>query len=209
MADQDGFGLDDLKAHYDVSRETSEKLLALIAALEDWRGRINLMGPKEYDSLWRRHILDSAQLIEHLPDKGAIADLGSGGGFPGLVLAIMRPAGSGPVHMIDSVGKKCAFLRQIVRDLGLHAQIHQARIEAVSLSQISCVTARALAPLDKLLTYAEPWTREGAGALFLKGQNWQEELTLAQKCWRFSSKVIPSLSHSGGVVLKLSEISRV
>ena len=209
MPDMDGFGPEDLSEYCHVSRETSEALAHYVTLIERWRGRINLMGPREYTTIWRRHVLDSLQIAEHLPGEGDLIDLGSGAGFPALVLAIAQGESAPTVHMVESVGKKCAFLRQVSRELGLRTKTHHARIEAVKVENIGCVTARALASLDQLLTYSEKWTQNGAICLFPKGQIWQEELTLAEKYWRFHSQVIPSLSDPSGVILKLSEISRV
>lgn len=209
MRDGDGFGPQDLNAHISVSRETVEKLEWLVDALGLWRRSINLIGPREYEGVWRRHVLDSIQLARHVPAKGAIVDMGSGGGFPALVLAICMAPDGQCVHMVESVGKKCAYLRHVVRSLSLNAEIHHMRIQNFQLSNVGCITARAFAPLCDLLSHSAPWTSQGAMALFPKGENWQEELTLAQNCWRFAYEAIPSLTHADGVILKISEVSRV
>ncbi len=208
MADRDGYGPEDLKSAYNVSRETLERLELIIEELGAWRHKINLMGPSEFDQVWRRHVLDSWQLFAHLPDGGQIVDLGSGSGFPGLVLAAGFAHKESHMTMIESVGKKCAFLRAAVQKADLQARVVQGRVEAVNHVKAQCVTARAFAPLPKLLAYAEPWLTRGAYGVFPKGRRWDEELTAAQESWRFSYEAIPSV-RGDGAILKISEVSRV
>ena len=145
----------------DVSRETLDRLDQVIATLDVWRQKSNLIGPKEWPQIWTRHVGDSWQLLDHIPETARVVDLGSGAGFPGLMIAAARP--SGHVTMVESVGKKCAFLRAAIDAAGLPASVHQGRVEAAPPISAEFVTARAFAPMPKLLDYAAPWLRKGAG----------------------------------------------
>jgi 16S rRNA (guanine527-N7)-methyltransferase len=191
-----------------VSRETCDRLQRIVDVLGDWRLRTNLIGPAEWDRVWRRHVLDSVQLLPLLPETGQILDLGSGAGFPGLVIAACRPAGAGDVILVESVGKKCAFLRAAIEAAMLPAQVRQVRVESLPYDAATAVMARAFAPLPKLLDYAAPWLEAGAIGVFPKGERWQEELTAAQKQWKFAQEVIPSRTSDRGAILKLSEVAR-
>ena len=161
-------GRADVMSAFDVSRETIARLDRIVATLDDWRGRINLIGPKEWPLVWSRHIADSLQLLPHLPADGDIVDLGSGAGFPGLVIAAALAPG-GQVELVESVGKKCAFLRAAAEAAELPATVRQTRIESVAPRRVDAVTARALAPLPKLLELAYPWLERGGIGLFPKG----------------------------------------
>lgn len=208
MPDRDGFGPNDLKDYVDVSRETLDRLEIIVGELDAWRTKINLIGPSEFDQVWRRHVLDSLQLAAHIPPAGHTIDLGSGSGFPGLVLAANFAHQDASITMVESVGKKCAFLRAAVEAAKLPAKVIQGRVEAINPEQADCVTARAFAPLPKLLAYAEPWLTNGAYGVIPKGRRWQEELTDALESWRFSYEAIPSVS-GDGAILRISEVSRV
>jgi len=203
-----------------VSRETGARLRCYLKLLEKWQQAINLVGAATLADPWRRHVLDSAQLYPLLPERAAAAttlvDLGSGAGFPGMVLAILA-AGERQlaVHLIEAHGRKCAFLREVARATGVPVAVHNARIERLDPAALlgpgkaSVVTARGLAPLDDLLELAAPFVGPGGIALFLKGSGAKEELTRATNHWHMSCDMIPSLSDRAGVVLKLSEIVRV
>ncbi|MEM9225794.1 MAG: 16S rRNA (guanine(527)-N(7))-methyltransferase RsmG [Pseudomonadota bacterium] len=206
-ADRDGFGLTQAVAGFDVSRETSQRLALIVEALAEWRGIHNLIGPREMDHIWRRHVFDSLQLWPHIPAEGPVVDLGSGAGFPGLVIAACLAGTGREVTLIESVRKKCAFLRDAIARADLPARVCQARVEATTDIAASCITARAFAPLPKLFEYASPWLLEGVPAVLPKGKRWQEELTRAQECWKFAYDVIPSQSGEG-VILIISEVSR-
>ena len=209
MNDIDGFGPDALVDMVPVSRETLSRIVAIVEALEVWRLKTNLIGPNERSHLWRRHILDSLQLAPLLPKTGGVLDLGSGAGFPGLVLSAVRHVPDGPVTMVESVGKKCAFLRAAIATADLNGRVRQARVEAVTDVSAVAVTARAFAPLPRLLDYAAVWLEQGTVGVFPKGRRWQEELTEAQNYWTFKHEIIPSLTSEDGVILRLSEVSRV
>jgi 16S rRNA (guanine527-N7)-methyltransferase len=186
-----------------VSRETLQRLQSYLDLLKRWQERINLVGPSTLADPWRRHMLDSAQLAS-LINGAVLLDMGAGAGFPGMVLAVMRPELD--VHLIESDIRKCAFLREVARVTGARPVIHAARTESVSPFPCDVVTARALAPLPELLESSAKFTpRE---CLFLKGQEAEQELTESTKKWRLQVERIPSRSDPRGVVLRLWEIVR-
>lgn len=188
-----------------VSRETLDRLEAYVGLLKAWNRRINLVGGSTLGDPWRRHILDSAQLYPHVPAKARVlVDLGSGAGLPGLVLAAM---GVPEVHLVESDQRKAAFLREAVRVTSIPATIHAARAERISLVA-DVVTARAVAPLPDLLALAAPFLGANSVALFLKGRTAREELTLAEKTWKMRSRLLPSSSDPGGMLLILEAIVR-
>lgn len=193
-----------------VSGEDLRRLRAYVGLLEKWQVKINLIGGDSLTDVWRRHILDSAQLGPLLPrDAKIITDIGSGAGLPGLVLAIL--AGQfeigAEVHLIESNEKKCAFLREANRITGARAIIHHSRIENLPDLKADVVVARAVASLEKLLEYANPVLKKGGQCFFLKGKKWREELTQARKKWIIKDSTIQSLSDSLGMVLKLEAIA--
>ena len=190
----------------DVSRETLDRLDQVIATLDVWRQKSNLIGPKEWPQIWTRHVGDSWQLLDHIPETARVVDLGSGAGLPGLMIAAARP--SGHVTMVESVGKKCAFLRAAIDAAGLPASVHQGRVEAAPPISAEFVTARAFAPMPELLDYAAPWLRKGAVGVFPKGERWKEELTAARQRWNFAYEAIQSRSGGSGVILIVREVSR-
>lgn len=191
-----------------VSRETLQRLATYAGLLEKWQAKINLVGPATLPELWRRHFLDSAQLLPLLPAAtGSLVDLGSGAGFPGLVLAIMTDWW---VHLLDSDQRKCAFLRQVALDCGVLARvtIHPKRIEQVTGIAADVVTARACAPLDELLKLAAPFIGEKGTGLFLKGAQAEEELTQAQRHWTMRLDRRESISDSAGVILIVTQLKQ-
>ena len=189
-----------------VSRETLARLAAYAELLCRWSGHINLVGRGTLDDPWRRHFLDSAQLCPLVPaGTRALLDLGSGAGFPGLVLAILGVEG---VALADSDSRKCAFLREAARVTGAKVAIHAGRIETLPPRPFEVVTARALAPLDRLLALAEPFLGPDTSCLFLKGERAAEELTRARKGWKMEAAVHPSRSDPRGVILELQQVVR-
>lgn len=208
-SDSDGFGPDAISKQIDVSRETFERLEAVLACLDAYRQRMNLIGPAEWAHIWRRHIADSLYLLPHVPNDSRVLDLGSGGGFPALPLACaLTSLGQGHVTMVETVGKKANFLRAAIDAAGLHATVRQGRVERVVDVETDFVTARAFAPLPKLMEYASPWLENGATGLFHKGERWKEELTAASKGWTFTYEAIPKRDGGSGIILKVSEVSR-
>ncbi len=169
---------------------------------------MNLVSRDSLDDLWRRHFWDSAQLLPLLPmaedERLIIADLGSGAGFPGMVLAILQ---AGEVHLIEADRKKAVFLREVARDLKLEVRIHAQRIEATPAPFADVVTARALAPLDRLASYAQAVLKDGGKALFLKGQGADRELTLLPEPERMIIEQFPSRSDPSGIILRIGGLT--
>jgi 16S rRNA (guanine527-N7)-methyltransferase len=201
---------EELGSRFNVSRESLIRLTEFVALLLRWQARLNLIGASTKDAVWHRHVADSLQLLPLVPrPPAAILDLGSGAGFPGLVLAI---AGGFEAHLVESSGKKAAFLREAIRHSGASATVHERRIETVNRAivpnRIAAVTARALAPLPRLLDYAEPWLVAGVPGYFHKGQHVDAELTEATKSWRLSAVKHPSLTDPKAVILEIKEASR-
>jgi 16S rRNA (guanine527-N7)-methyltransferase len=182
-----------------VSRETLERLDTYVALLRAWNQRINLVGATTMGDPWRRHILDSAQLLPHMPATAkTVVDLGSGAGLPGLVLALLSGR---ETHLVESDQRKSVFLREAVRATGANATIHAVRAERMPVIAADIVTARALAPLADLLGLAAPFLAPHGRCLFLKGRNAAEELTLAAKTWKMTARSLPSISDPGGTLL--------
>jgi 16S rRNA (guanine527-N7)-methyltransferase len=182
---------------------------AYLALLSQWNETMNLVGPSALAQFWPRHAFDSAQLLRLAPEAKVWADLGAGAGFPGLVLAILLKGRPGAkVHLVESMAKRCRFLSEVVQKLGLPAEIHHARAEDLGI-RVDIVTARACAPLPRLLGYAEPYLRKGATGLFLKGQDVVSELTEATKYWKFEAELSASSSAPDGHILQVKGLSRV
>jgi 16S rRNA (guanine527-N7)-methyltransferase len=196
-----------------VSRETLDRLDRFVATLVEWQQRINLVASSTEPKLWTRHIADSLQLITPAPNALIWVDLGSGGGFPGLVVACALADVSGArVHLVESSTKKAAFLREAVRATGAPAEIHACRIEDFVknfAAPVDVVTARALAPLADLLTAAYPLLKTGAMGLFPKGQDVGLELTQAAKCWSIQSSLAPSLTDPKGRIVCVTRVDPV
>lgn len=189
-----------------VSRETLARLEAYAGLLVRWSGRINLVGASTLEDLWRRHFLDSAQLRTHVPPgTHSLIDLGSGAGFPGLVLAISGVEG---VELIEADARKCAFLREAARLTAAPVTIRNARIAAVPPHIVDVVTARGCAPLDRLLVLAQSFIGPDTVCLFPKGENAAQELTAAQQAWTMDATCHDSLSDPRGVILCLKRVGR-
>ncbi len=194
-----------------VANEDLGRLRAYVTLLEKWQAKINLVGADSLNDVWRRHILDSAQLGPLLPpDAKIIADIGSGAGFPGLVLAILARStqSSREFHLIESNERKCAFLREANRITGAGAKIHHSRAEKLPDLSADVIISRAVASLDELLEYADSILKKDGQCLFLKGKKWREDLTQAKKNWIINESTIQSLSDSSGMILKLEAIAR-
>jgi 16S rRNA (guanine527-N7)-methyltransferase len=192
-------------AGVDVSRETLERLSRYLELLRRWQGAINLIGASTLADPWRRHILDCAQIAPHVPRQaGTVLDLGSGAGLPGLVLALLGVPG---VQLVESDRRKAQFLREAARATEAPVVVHAMRIEQLEL-RADVVTARALAPLPRLLELAAPVLAPHGLCLFLKGQSALDELTAARQSWHMHSEIVPSRSGSRGVLLKLEGVGR-
>lgn len=189
-----------------VSRETLSRLEVYAALLERWQRRINLVSGNSLGDLWRRHILDSAQLYPLIPDPARhIVDLGSGGGLPGLVLAAI---GASKLTLIESDKRKAAFLREAGRAMGIGVEVIAERLEATPPFRAEIVTARAFAPLPRLLSLAEPLADSGTAFILPKGRSADEELTEARRGWTMTVERFPSLTDPSGVILRLKGVSR-
>ncbi len=191
-----------------VSRETIDALAIYDAQLTKWNKAINLVSKSTVKQAETRHFLDSVQLLPLIPtDTKTLYDLGSGGGFPGLVLAILLKDRKVDVHLIESDQRKCTFLREVARLTDTPVTVHAERIEAVDLPPADVITARAFAPLDQLCAYAHRlWKKQTVG-LFLKGETVEQELTAAQNQWTLTASLAPSQTASSGHILTLTDLA--
>jgi 16S rRNA (guanine527-N7)-methyltransferase len=195
-----------------VSRETESRLDRYVELLQEWQAKTNLVAPSTLPNLWTRHVADSLQLLTLAPSAKVWMDLGSGGGFPGVVLACaLAEMPGGTVHLVERNAKKAAFLREALRVTASPGMVHFSDIEDTVERQqasIDCVTARALAPLHQLIGFAEPLVRKGAKALFSKGQDVETELTEATKYWNIKPNLHSSRTGGGGWIVEIDHIER-
>jgi 16S rRNA (guanine527-N7)-methyltransferase len=205
---QGAFDLETDKAHAltltPVSRETEKRLDTFVALLLQWQQKQNLIAASTVPYLWTRHVADSLQLFPLAPDATIWADLGTGGGFPGIPIACALADKGGAVHLVESNGKKAAFLREAVRVTGVKALVHQVRAETFVKScaePIQIVTARALAPLKTIFDQVLPLVMKGATGLFPKGQDVDAELTEAAKYWTMDAVKFPSVTKPGSQIV--------
>ncbi len=206
------YGPEEFAAQFGVSRETCAQFVRYEEALRRWQRRINLVGASTLADVWRRHFADSAQLAAHIRgDARRLVDLGSGAGFPGLALKLLRPDLT--VHLIEADARKAAFLRATAATLSVEVAVIAARIEDVAAGaarpRADVVTARALRPLPDLLELACGWSVDNPQFLFLKGQNVELELISATKCWNMTVDRIDSATHPDGCLLSIERIARV
>ncbi len=194
-----------------VSRETLDLLERFEALLVQWNSRINLVSPTTISSIWTRHIVDSAQLLQVAPHSfERWVDLGSGGGFPGIVIAILtRDAPGSQVYLVESDQRKAAFLRAALRECGVTASVQARRIEEIPPLNADVISARALAPLVDLFRYAQPHLSPAGVGIFPKGAKADIEVAEAQKKWSFSHETFPSKTDPEASVLKIGDIKRV
>lgn len=194
----------------DVSRETLDLFRSYEKMLRRWNSKINLVSRDSLGQLWDRHFLDSAQLWELSPKQGRWLDLGSGGGFPGIVIAIMsRNVERVGVILVESDQRKAAFLRAVLRELQLDARVVSDRIERLEGQDADVLSARALAPLSKLLEFTQLHRRSNGVALFPKGERVETEIADALENWRFDCQKHSSITDAGSTILSVGEISRV
>jgi 16S rRNA (guanine527-N7)-methyltransferase len=195
---------------FHVPRETIERLEKHRRLLADWSGRMNLVGPRELDAFWRRHALDSAQLVALAPQAKRWADLGSGAGFPGLIVAaFLAGQPDAAVHLVESTGKKAAFLRAVAEEADLSVKVFNQRIEVFGAGEgpYDVVTARAVAPLNRLIPYAKPILDRGAQGLFHKGADIDAELAAAKDVLNggaYQADVLESLSDPRGRIVRVT-----
>ena len=205
-------GPDSFRAAYGVSRETTARLETLAALLQKWNRRINLVSSSTIPVLWSRHIADSAQLWPlRQQDEGLWLDLGSGAGFPGLVVAMLAAefAPAMVVRLVESDERKAAFLSTVARETGLAVDVLTTRIERLAPQQADVVSARALAPLADLIGMVEKHRRPGGIGLFPKGETVHNEIADASSRWRFDCKLIPSRTDPRATILEIGATERV
>ena len=208
MTPAPAYGPAEFQAAFAASDAQVADLARFEALVFDWNQRMNLVGPSAQAEFWSRHVLDSAQILRLAPGALTFADLGAGAGFPGIVIACLLKGREGAhVHLVESMAKRCRFLSEVVGALDLPASVHNARAEDVKL-KVDVVTARALAPLVRLLGFARPYLQRGAVGLFLKGQDVEVELAEAATSWKFESRLTPSLSHTLGRIVEIKKVSR-
>ena len=210
-AESNSFGPEQFATRAHVSRETLRRLTVYADMLVDWNARHNLVSHASLADLWRRHFWDSGQLAIYVPASAdSLVDLGSGAGFPGLVLAEMfRERPGFRVALYEATAKKCRFLEAVAARLDLRIELRQGRIEDSERESFDVVTARACAPLAKLLPYAQRFWGKNSVALLLKGQNVEAELTESHKSWRMDVIKYQSRSDPSGVILAIRELHRV
>lgn len=189
-----------------VSRETCSRFETYLALLQKWQSAINLVGRSTLNDPWRRHFWDSAQLHPLIKPGSTVVDLGSGAGFPGLVLAML---GGLQVHLVEADLRKATFLREVARNTNTDVQVHAGRAEEAPPVLANVVTARALASVTDLLSLAARWLRPGGECLFLKGRGAADELTDAERTWSMNVETIDSRSDPTGTILRLGAITHV
>ena len=197
------------QAEFNATPAQMGDLERFIERLTEANAVMNLIGPDTLPDVWGRHIRDSAQLLAKAPDARTWADLGAGAGFPGVVLAIMlKTHQKSHVWLIDSLGKRCRFLQEVVDALSLRATVVNGRAEDSAVT-VEVVTARAVAPMTKLLGYAQPYLQRGALGLFLKGEKAEAEVVEARKVWQFQSDLSVSRSDPRGRIVSVRSLRRV
>ena len=215
-------GPQQFEQRFNVSRETITRLLSYQALLGKWQQKINLVGPATLAQFWERHVLDSAQLLTLAGAQRRVwLDLGSGGGFPGLVLAIMladNTENASPdtshVHLVESDRRKSAFLQAVIRETGVPASVHNCRIEALAtdtppfLADIQAISARALADLSHLLDLLAPFFNSSTIALLHKGRDWQDELTRAEKIWDIEVSTYVSETDETARIVQIDRLAK-
>lgn len=194
-----------------VSRETLDRLVTFQHLVEKWTPKINLISKSSISEIWDRHIIDSLQLFDLAPTADRWVDLGSGGGFPGLVIAIVAQEKGTPKHvtLVESDQRKCAFLRTAVRELSLNVTVLSKRIEEIPSLGADVLSARALADLSQLLGLATQHLQPDGCALFPKGAQWEKELSDARQMWSFSCESVTSKTNPAAAILKIRDIERV
>ncbi|MDA5192390.1 16S rRNA (guanine(527)-N(7))-methyltransferase RsmG [Govanella unica] len=204
------FGPEEFLATMNVPRETLDGLRVYVRVLLDWQERLNLVGQSTIPDLWRRHILDSAQILQHIPDwqtrPRVWADLGTGAGFPGMVLALM---GAGHVHLFEKSPRKCQFLRAAAEASGADVSVHEGHSDEFEAGAVDVLVSRACAPLNRLLGLAAPFFGPNSVAYFHKGQNLDDELTEATKYWNMETKIFQSCTDPRGRLIRVKGLRNV
>lgn len=202
----------DFSSVFNVSRETIERLEMYEAILRKWNSKINLVSHDSLLDIWHRHFADSAQLHQHIDiTEGIWLDFGSGAGFPGLVAATIALEKTPKMQftLVESDQRKAAFLLSVSNALGLSTKVITERIEVIAPLDADVISARAVATLDKLFIWAAPHAHKSTVWLFPKGISYESELTAARKHWHIETEVIPSVTDSSSVILKIKDFERV
>ncbi len=206
-------GPEAFEREFSVSRETANRLIRYEELLRQWQKAVNLVAPGTLNDVWNRHFADSAQLVRLIPERArTLMDMGAGGGFPGLVLAIMlSERGSLRVTLIESDNRKAAFLREVARQTGTPVDILSARIEIPEtrskVQTVDVITARALAPLSRLLSLSAPYFAPSSVGLFLKGRDIRGEIEAAEADWRFDIELVTSLTDPEGRIAVVRNVA--
>jgi len=201
-----------LQTEFHVSRESIEVLQIYVDLLAEWQKKTNLVSNSSLNDIWKRHICDSIQCKSIFPNKLNWLDIGTGAGFPGLVLSILSRNEPGFVmNLVESNNKKCAFLRKVIRETGVRANVTTSRIESVAkqYSNTEVVTARALSSLDNLLMLTQSWFDSGAAGLFLKGRDYAQELEKCRGSWEFDLLVHNSRIEENSVLLEIQNLKKL
>ena len=197
---------------YGVSRETMQKLEKFVAILCEWNEKMNLVSKNSLSDVWVRHILDCVQLLKYIdPNTHNLVDIGSGAGFPGIVLAILMKEKMPEVKffLVESIAKKTAYLKEVCARIGLdNVEIVNERVENAVFKDVDVITARAVAALDKLFDYAYPITKKKTKMIFPKGVSYGEELSSAKHRWNFKQIIHPNKYCEGGVILEIEELEK-
>lgn len=201
----------DVEKKYNVSHETYEKLKNYQALVLEWNSKFNLISKSTETTIWERHIVDSLQLIKYITNEDKILlDLGSGAGFPGVVLAIASQElyPDLQINLVESIGKKTTFLHAVNEQLKLNMEIHQERIEKLNIGKVDVITSRALAALPKLLDYAKPFCKKNTRLILPKGENWSLENDEALTKWLYKYEIYNSDTSDVGKILRISDLRR-
>ncbi|MGB7244573.1 MAG: 16S rRNA (guanine(527)-N(7))-methyltransferase RsmG [Sulfitobacter sp.] len=203
--------MDDFRTRLNVSRETSERLSAFVDLLTKWNSKINLVSKSSMEQVWIRHVWDSVQIYGLAPKGGLWTDLGSGGGFPGIVVAILALQASPDQRfvLVESDQRKATFLRVAIRELGLNATVDASRIESLPPANSDILSARALADLSTLLAFSDRHLSLGGIAIFPKGENWTKEVAAARAEWSFDLETHTSVTDPSAAILLVKGINRV
>lgn len=197
---------------YGVSRETYLKIARFVSLLLEWNQKMNLVSKNAVNEIWERHVLDSVQIYSYLPERDfSLLDIGSGSGFPGIVLGIMlRDRDKTKVLLTESIKKKAMYLNSVVHELELkNVFVYNERVENGVFKTPDIITARAVAALPKLFEYVAKFVKPETELLLLKGQTYKEEIMNAEKNWRFHSEVYPDKYGTDGVVLKITNLRKL
>lgn len=204
MRHEDAFQL--LTRHVNITPDVFSRLILYHDLLLKWQAKINLVSNDSIQDIWKRHFLDSLQLLPLIPGTGnSIIDFGSGAGFPGMSLAI---SGVANIHLVESDSKKISFLKEVAMATSTNVSIHHSRIETYKIPHVGVITARAVAELKELFSYAEPNVSRETICLFPKGKNYAKEITDAEKTWAFDVSPVPSVTDSEGMILRISNLER-